>query len=117
MTTYWQRLADRTNQRGTLCVGIDPMPGVLDAWGLAARDEMAYLRKEHVAHIDAVLRQREEQQQRAGIDHAHRMVAAPAKAAAAHQQHGKQQGRSPLPLKVYERAGQRRQGICLRRRS
>ena len=32
----------------------------LDAWGLAARDEMAYLRKEHVAHIDAVLRQREE---------------------------------------------------------
>ena len=33
----------------------------LDAWGLAARDEMAYLRKEHVAHIDAVLRQREEQ--------------------------------------------------------
>lgn len=33
----------------------------LDAWGLAARDEMAYLRKEHVAHIDAVLRQREEE--------------------------------------------------------
>lgn len=32
----------------------------LDAWGLAARDEMAYLRKEHVAHIDAVLREREE---------------------------------------------------------
>lgn len=32
----------------------------LDAWGLAARDEMACLRKEHVAHIDAVLRQREE---------------------------------------------------------
>ena len=32
----------------------------LDAWGLAARDEMAYLRKEYVAHIDAVLRQREE---------------------------------------------------------
>lgn len=33
----------------------------LDAWGLAARDEMAYLRKEYVAHIDAVLRQREEE--------------------------------------------------------
>ena len=34
MTTYWQRLADRTNQRGTLCVGIDPHPGLLKAWGL-----------------------------------------------------------------------------------
>ena len=33
----------------------------LDAWGLAARDEFAYLRKEHVAHIDAVLREREEE--------------------------------------------------------
>ena len=32
----------------------------LDACGLAARDEMAYLRKEHVTHIDAVLREREE---------------------------------------------------------
>jgi hypothetical protein len=33
----------------------------LDACGLAARDEMAYLRKEHVAHIDTVLREREEE--------------------------------------------------------
>ncbi|MFT3848152.1 MAG: crosslink repair DNA glycosylase YcaQ family protein [Propionivibrio sp.] len=33
----------------------------LDAWGLAARDEMAYQRKEHIDHIDAVLREREEE--------------------------------------------------------
>lgn len=33
----------------------------LDTWGLAARDEMAYLRKEHVNCIDAVLREREEE--------------------------------------------------------
>lgn len=33
----------------------------LDAWGLAARDEMAYLRKEHVTHIGAVLHEREEE--------------------------------------------------------
>ena len=32
----------------------------LDAWGLTTRDEMAYLRKEHVDGIDAVLREREE---------------------------------------------------------
>lgn len=32
----------------------------LDAWGLAARDEMAYQRKEHIDGIDAVLREREE---------------------------------------------------------
>ena len=32
----------------------------LDAWGLAARDEFAYQRKEHSAEIDGVLRDREE---------------------------------------------------------
>ena len=32
----------------------------LDAWGLAARDEFAYLRKEHTAEIDQLLRDREE---------------------------------------------------------
>lgn len=33
--TYAERLAALTAERGRLCVGIDPMPGVLDAWGLA----------------------------------------------------------------------------------
>ena len=33
----------------------------LDAWGLAARDEFAYQRKEHIDYIDAVLREREEE--------------------------------------------------------
>lgn len=33
----------------------------LDAWGLAARDEIAYQRKEHIDSIDAVLREREEE--------------------------------------------------------
>ena len=32
--TYADRLAQVTAQRGRLCVGIDPMPSVLDAWGL-----------------------------------------------------------------------------------
>ena len=32
--TYAQRLQTVTAQRGRLCVGIDPMPSVLDAWGL-----------------------------------------------------------------------------------
>ncbi len=33
----------------------------LDAWGLAARDELAYQRKEHIEGIDAVLRDLEEE--------------------------------------------------------
>lgn len=33
----------------------------LDAWGLAARDEMAYQRKEHIDCIDTVLREHEEE--------------------------------------------------------
>lgn len=32
--TYATRLAQATADRGRLCVGIDPMPSVLDAWGL-----------------------------------------------------------------------------------
>ncbi|MBK7821163.1 MAG: orotidine-5'-phosphate decarboxylase [Tessaracoccus sp.] len=35
MTTYADRLAALTAARGRLCVGIDPMPSVLDAWGLS----------------------------------------------------------------------------------
>ncbi|WP_232547871.1 orotidine-5'-phosphate decarboxylase [Propioniciclava soli] len=34
MPTYRQRLKEITAQRGNLCVGIDPHPGVLQAWGL-----------------------------------------------------------------------------------
>lgn len=32
--TYAERLRTITAERGRLCVGIDPMPSVLDAWGL-----------------------------------------------------------------------------------
>ncbi|MCL2785023.1 MAG: orotidine 5'-phosphate decarboxylase, partial [Propionibacteriaceae bacterium] len=31
---YFDRLSDRVNRLGALCVGIDPHDGVLDAWGL-----------------------------------------------------------------------------------
>lgn len=34
--SYFARLADITARRGRLCVGIDPMPSVLEAWGLEA---------------------------------------------------------------------------------
>ena len=33
--TYAERLATLTAERGNLCVGIDPMPSVLQAWGLS----------------------------------------------------------------------------------
>ena len=32
--SYARKLSETTAQRGNLCVGIDPMPSVLDAWGL-----------------------------------------------------------------------------------
>jgi len=32
--SYGQRLGEQVRVRGPLCVGIDPHPGVLDAWGL-----------------------------------------------------------------------------------
>lgn len=34
--TYAERLAATTAERGRLCVGIDPMPSVLEAWGVEA---------------------------------------------------------------------------------
>lgn len=34
MTTFGQRLAEALRRRGPLCVGIDPHPGLLHAWGL-----------------------------------------------------------------------------------
>jgi len=34
VTTYWRRLREITTARGPLCVGIDPHPSLLDAWGL-----------------------------------------------------------------------------------
>ncbi len=34
MTSYHQRLTAAVAQRGALCVGIDPHPGLLKAWGL-----------------------------------------------------------------------------------
>lgn len=33
MSTYRERLSAAVEARGALCVGIDPMPSVLDAWG------------------------------------------------------------------------------------
>jgi len=31
---FGERLAGAVDARGPLCVGIDPHPGLLDAWGL-----------------------------------------------------------------------------------
>ena len=36
MTTYWRRLREVVSERGPLCVGIDPPPSILTAWGLSA---------------------------------------------------------------------------------
>ena len=35
MSTYRQRLKEVVAQRGNLCVGIDPHPSLLSAWGLS----------------------------------------------------------------------------------
>ncbi|HML51321.1 MAG TPA: orotidine-5'-phosphate decarboxylase [Propionicimonas sp.] len=35
MTGYWRRLQDVVSERGSLCVGIDPHPGLLRAWNLS----------------------------------------------------------------------------------
>lgn len=35
MSSYGQRLRAAVEQRGALCVGIDPHPGLLQAWGLS----------------------------------------------------------------------------------
>ncbi len=35
MSSYQSRLANAVQQRGALCVGIDPHPGLLRAWGLS----------------------------------------------------------------------------------
>lgn len=34
MTSYFERLGRATATRGALCIGVDPHPGVLAAWGL-----------------------------------------------------------------------------------
>jgi orotidine-5'-phosphate decarboxylase len=34
VTTYWRRLQEIGSERGSLCVGIDPHPSLLAAWGL-----------------------------------------------------------------------------------
>jgi orotidine-5'-phosphate decarboxylase len=36
MTDFGTRLTDAVDKRGSLCVGIDPHPGLLEAWGLGA---------------------------------------------------------------------------------
>lgn len=43
MTTFGERLREVAAVRGRLCVGIDPHPGLLEAWGL--RDDIAGLRE------------------------------------------------------------------------
>ena len=35
MASYFERLTALTAERGALCVGIDPQPSVLSAWGLS----------------------------------------------------------------------------------
>ncbi len=35
MSGYWRRLQDVTAERGPICVGIDPHPALLKAWGLS----------------------------------------------------------------------------------
>lgn len=35
MSGYWRRLQDVVSDRGSLCVGIDPHPGLLQAWDLS----------------------------------------------------------------------------------
>jgi orotidine-5'-phosphate decarboxylase len=36
ISSYGERLAALTSERGTLCVGVDPHPGLLASWGVAA---------------------------------------------------------------------------------
>ena len=36
ITSYGERLAALVAERGPLCVGVDPHPGLLASWGLAA---------------------------------------------------------------------------------
>jgi orotidine-5'-phosphate decarboxylase len=36
ISSFGERLADLTAERGPLCVGVDPHPGLLASWGLAA---------------------------------------------------------------------------------
>ncbi len=52
MSTFGERLCDAMDQRGPLCVGIDPHPGLLDAWGLG--DDAAGLERFSRTVVDAV---------------------------------------------------------------
>jgi len=36
VTSYWRRLREVVTERGPLCVGIDPHPSMLTAWGLTS---------------------------------------------------------------------------------
>ena len=50
--TFGQRLAAAMDEHGPLCVGIDPHPGLLDAWGLA--DDVDGLRRFALTVLDGV---------------------------------------------------------------
>ena len=50
--TFFRRLASRVERLGALCVGIDPHPGVLDAWG--ASHDAAGAERVGLGLIDAV---------------------------------------------------------------
>jgi orotidine-5'-phosphate decarboxylase len=39
MTSFGARLAEALDSRGSLCIGIDPHPGLLEGWGLTADAE------------------------------------------------------------------------------
>ena len=49
---FGARLADAMDDHGPLCVGIDPHPSLLEAWGLA--DSAAGLRDFSLRTVDAV---------------------------------------------------------------
>ncbi len=50
--TFGRRLGDAIDNRGRLCVGIDPHPGLLDAWGLT--DSAFGLEKFALTAVEAV---------------------------------------------------------------
>jgi len=52
MTTFGARLATAVAARGPLCVGIDPHPSLLDAWGLP--DDAAGLERFALTTVDAL---------------------------------------------------------------
>ncbi|MDR1237827.1 MAG: orotidine-5'-phosphate decarboxylase [Propionibacteriaceae bacterium] len=51
MTTYFKRLREVVLERGPLCVGIDPHPSLLQAWGLPLSAQGAEKCARHVVNV------------------------------------------------------------------